>query len=176
MSELQRGPTPEIIERILAGLAEGRSMRQICRAPDMPARRTVEGWQKADYQLATRIMEAREIGYREFAERTLEEVDQCDDPIKARVILDARRWYLGKLSVAFADKPLIGVAVNVGGDDAFADIAGALERAAASIAGGASSTQPVALPSPAGSGDATGELADMAGARGQGMGENPDGR
>lgn len=150
------GPQPEIIDRIVTELAEGKSLGAICRQPHMPSRQTVVRWQSANPEIYGRIMEAREIGFHDRAERAVEAAKTAKDPIAGRLAFDAERWFLGKLSNAFADKPLIGVALNVGGDEAFADIAGALERAAASIAGSATGTQPVVIDSPARSGDADG--------------------
>jgi hypothetical protein len=132
-----------IIERIIEKLAQGKSLTAICEQRGMPSRRTVQRWLQGDDDLAERLHEAREIGFHQFAEQTLDLVEKEPDANRARVILAARQWYLGKLSNAFREKPVqIGVQVN-GADagDAFALVAGALDRAAAAIAGGGTSTQ-----------------------------------
>jgi hypothetical protein len=146
-----------IIESILTGLAEGKSLAQICRGEGMPDRVTVWRWGRADDELAARMLEARECGFLLRAEVAVANAKACTDPIKGRLEFDAERWFLGKLSNAFADKPLaLGVQVNVGSEDAFAAVTDALERAAATIAGGGTSTRPVAIEGPSRSGDAPG--------------------
>jgi hypothetical protein len=141
-----------VIDRILAELAKGRSLSTICRAPGMPARETVWRWTKGNDELAARVLEARECGFHAYAEETLELVQKCRDPHKARVLLDSRRWYLGKLSLAFAEKPVvIGAVLNVDAGDAFAAVAGALDRAAAGISRGGTSTFVLADESSSGS-------------------------
>jgi len=166
----------EVIDRIVEQLAEGKSLTAICKGPGMPKRQTVHAWMRTSDELAGRLLEAREIGFLDLAERTLADVERCKDPIKARVLFDARRWFLGKLSLGLADKPVaFGVQVNVGaGDDAFAAIAGALDRAAAAVAGGGSSTRVVDLPSPPGPADAARRLANLDGDGGEGLGQDPD--
>ena len=91
-------------------------------------------------------------------------------------MLEAAKWHLGHRSMAYANKPSVGVTVNVAGDDALAAIQGVLDRAAAAISSGSSSTQQVALPSPAGPGHAAGDgMADLDGPCGKGLGEDEDG-
>lgn len=146
---------PAIIDRIVALLEEGKSLNEICKLDGMPAKSTVYRWCEGNDELAGRLREAREIGYFTLADAGMRmalapAAANPTDPQAARLAFDAVRWQLGKLSVAFRDKPLIEGTVNVAGDDAFAAFAAALERAAAGIAGGASSTQQVALPSPPG--------------------------
>lgn len=127
-------PTPEhIIDQLIDRLAEGHGLATICRDPNMPNARTVYRWMQSDDEMAARVREAREVGFYERAERAVEEVRNAADPIKARVIFDSERWYLGKLSLAFADKPVVGLAVSVDAGDAFAAVAGVLEGAAAAI-------------------------------------------
>lgn len=147
-----------VIESITELLAEGKSLSAICAQDGMPTRRTIQRWMQGDDELAARLSEAREIGFHEYAEQTLSLVEAEPDANKARVILAARQWYLGKLSNAFREKPMqIGVQVN-GADagDAFAAVAGALDRAAAAIAGGGTSTKLLADESEAGSDTASG--------------------
>lgn len=167
-------PKDEIIEEMLRRLADGEGLATICRDPRMPNRRTVYKWLHGNGELAERVAEAREAGYLYLGEKTLIDVEACEDPIRARLIFDARRWYLGKLSQAFAEKPVaIGAFVNVDAGDAFAAIAGALDRASASIAGRGTSTQRVVEQSEKRPADAPGGLADLAGTGGEGLGEDP---
>lgn len=166
----------DVIEELLEQLAEGKGLATICRDPRMPSRRTIQRWLRGNDGLAERIAEAREAGFLYLGEKTLIDVEACTDPIKARLLFDARRWYLGKISQAFAEKPVaIGAFVNVDAGDAFAAVAGALDRAAEGIASRGTSTRPVVIESKAGSGDAAGGMADLDGASGSRLGEDPDG-
>jgi hypothetical protein len=168
--------TDAIVDRIVAGLVEGRSLAAVCADEGMPDRVTVYRWSKGDDDLAARIMEAREIGFHDRAERAVKAAQECVDPIKGRLSFDAERWYLGKLSNAFADKPVVlGVGLNVDAGDAFAAIAGALEGAAAAIQSRGTSTRTVDYPSPSRSADATGRLADLAGSGGERLGQDANG-
>lgn len=163
----------DVIEELLEKLADGCSLVEICRDPRMPAARTIQRWANADDELGRRIFEAREVGFMLEADRLMEEMRTCEDAQKARNVLDATRWRLGKLSNAFRDKPIaFGAFIGVGGDDAFAAVAGALDRAAATLAGSGHATRAVAIEGPAGSGDADGGLGDLAGARGKGLGQD----
>jgi hypothetical protein len=167
---------PEVIDRIVEQLAEGKSLTLICREEGMPTRQCVHNWMRGSEELAGRLLEAREIGFHLRAELAVAAAKACSDPIKGRLVFDAERWYLGKLSNAFAEKPVaFGVQVNVGaGNDAFAAIAGALDRAAAAVAGSGSGTRRVDLPSPPGPANTPRQLADLDGDGRERVGQDPD--
>ena len=166
----------ETIDRICEQLEAGASLRSVCAQDGMPSRNTVWRWSKGDDEIAQRIRDAWELGFLTEGERIYEAVLACEDPHKGKTMLEAAKWHLGHRSVAYANKPsVVGVTVNVAGDDALAAVRGALDRAAAAIAGGSHSTQQVALPSPAGSGDAARDgLADLDGSGGKRLGEDED--
>ena len=145
-----------VLPIILAQLADGESMNTICASPGMPDRRTVQRWCNGDGDLAEQVLEAREAGYLNRAERAVQAAKTCEDPIKGRLAFDAERWYLGKLSQVFAERaPRIAsqtnVQVNLDGSP-FGQLAELMDRAAASVAGGAERTYRVADESEAGSG------------------------
>ena len=181
---------PETIDRICEQLEAGASLRSVCAQDGMPSRNTVWRWSKGDDEIAQRIRDAWELGfltegqrirdawelgYLTEGERIYEAVLACEDPHKGKTMLEAAKWHLGHRSMAYANKPSVGVTLNVAGDDALAAVRGALDRAAAAIAGGSHSTQQVALPSPAGSGDAARDgLADLDGSGGKRLGEDED--
>lgn len=165
----------DVVEELLEKLSEGKSLRAICADKRMPSRVTVHVWAKADDELAQRIMEAREVGFYNRAEAAVEAAKTCTDPHAGRLAFDAERWFLGKLSNAFREKPIaVGAFLGVGGDDALAAVQSALDRAATTIASSGSSTQPVVIEGKARPSDPTGGLADMAGDGGPGLGEDPD--
>ncbi len=167
---------PETVDRICEQLEEGKSLALICQEDGMPGRSTVYRWLEGDDVLAERIYRAREVGFHFRAEKAVEDAKAATDPIAGRLAFDAERWYLGKLSNAFRDKPLLGVQVNVGDHDAFDTFARQLEEARASAAGRAISTSTVDIPSPSGPDHPAGRLAHMAGAGGERLGQDEDGR
>ena len=167
---------PDVIDSIAEQLAEGKSLVVICKQDGMPARGVVYEWMRSDSDLAQRLYEAREVGFHLRAEMAVAAAKSAKDPIAGRLAFDAERWYLGKLSNAFREKPLaVGVSVNVDRDDAFAAIAGALDRAAAAISSGSNSTSAVVLEGEARPADAGRQLADLGGSGGPWLGEDPDG-
>jgi hypothetical protein len=94
----------DIIEELLERLRNGDSMRSICADQRMPDRETVRRWSDADDALAASIARARDVGYHDRAERAVENAKEAKDAGLGRLAFDAERWYLSKLSRAFADK------------------------------------------------------------------------
>ncbi|GGC23046.1 hypothetical protein GCM10011371_08430 [Novosphingobium marinum] len=164
------------VERLLEQLAEGKSLITICAQDDMPSRSTVYNWMLEDSELGWRVLEAREVGFHLRAEMAVAAAKNAKDPLPGRLAFDSEKWYLGKLSKAFAEKPVsIGPVVNVDVGEAFDAVAKALEKAAAAIAGSGTSTKPVVIEGETRPGNASGRLADMAGDGGKGLGKDPDG-
>lgn len=109
--------TPEIAERICAELASGKSLRQVCRADDMPAESTVRLWDDEDREgFSAHYARAREKGYLGLAEDLLEIADDGRndwmanaDPenpgyrlngehvARSRLRVDTRKWMLAKM-------------------------------------------------------------------------------
>jgi hypothetical protein len=100
----------DIRVELLDRLSKGESMRAICSDHRMPSRETVRLWCESDPDLALAITRAREVGFETRAEKAVEDAKAALDPQRGRLAFDAERWYLGKLSKAFADK------VTVAGD------------------------------------------------------------
>lgn len=86
------------IEAILEGLRDGKSLRKICAAEDMPSKSAFLDWVEADKDLADQYARARERGWDALAEQALDETERATDVQAARLVFDARRWYLGKLA------------------------------------------------------------------------------
>jgi hypothetical protein len=89
-----------ICERILERNKEGnpRSLRDVCTDDDMPSERTVYQWLAAQGEFATMYTRAREMRANMIADDTLEIADTEPDPHKARVRIDARKWWAAKTS------------------------------------------------------------------------------
>lgn len=64
--------TEKIVSEICARLAEGETLRSICRRKGMPHWNTVYVWMAEDQDLAGRIARAREIGFDAIAQEALE--------------------------------------------------------------------------------------------------------
>jgi hypothetical protein len=93
--------TPELADEICRRLAEGESLRAICRGEGMPSFATVENWVIDDRGgFHAMYRRAREVQAHNLAERALAEaMSACgnEDAAAARLRFDALRWYAGKL-------------------------------------------------------------------------------
>jgi hypothetical protein len=87
----------EIADTIINGLASGLSLRKICRADEMPDRETVFRWIETRPDFAAKYARAREFQAEANAEEIIDIADDEDDPAKARVRIDARKWVASKL-------------------------------------------------------------------------------
>lgn len=104
--------TAEIADAICERLADGESMRSICRDEAMPARSTVDGWLAVSDEFRAKCARAREW-----------QADGCDDEIvtlmsqvragevlapEARVLLAGLQWRASKLAPKrYGDKTLL---------------------------------------------------------------------
>ena len=106
--------TEALADEICQRLAEGESLKSICRSKGMPSFATVIAWAlDATHPFADRYARAREVGYRVLAEELLEISDnskgdfaQSEDGRKAvdhehiaraRLRVDTRKWMLAKM-------------------------------------------------------------------------------
>lgn len=117
--------TAEIAEAICALLADGQTLREICRDEDMPSESTVRSWALDDRDgFFAHYTRAREIGYHSMADETLEIADNGhndwmerngeDDEgwqangehlQRSRLRVDTRKWFLAKaLPKIYGDK------------------------------------------------------------------------
>lgn len=91
--------TQELADEICRRLADGETLRAICRDDDMPARSTVISWvlAKEKQAFSDQYARAREIGYGDMAEELMEIADDtAGDPARDRLRVDARKWMLSK--------------------------------------------------------------------------------
>jgi hypothetical protein len=87
----------DVRDAILEGLADGQSLRAICRRSDMPAISTVMKWCSEDDVWAEQYARARAAGDDAMAEDIQDIAD--DDTLDhndRKVRIDARKWLLGK--------------------------------------------------------------------------------
>jgi len=93
--------TPELGLAICQALAEGQSLRSICRAPDAPDKSTVMRWLHAHAGFREQYLIARDIGMDALADEALADATEpmrAEDVQAARLQFDARRWYVGKIA------------------------------------------------------------------------------
>jgi len=116
----------DIADRICAGLAEGMSLRAVCRKEGMPAASTVLGWlddeEKKDF--AEQYASARARGYQLLADEILEISDDSAGDVvvdsegnertdaervaRSRLRVDSRKWMLSKmLPKVYGDRQVI---------------------------------------------------------------------
>jgi hypothetical protein len=118
--------TPELMDEICRRLAEGQSLREICRTDGMPTETAVRLWAKQDRDgCAVRYTQAREAGYERLADELLEIADDGSNDwvrretergaveitldhehvSRSRLRVDTRKWMLSKmLPKVFGDR------------------------------------------------------------------------
>ena len=126
MSEIAAGWYPEgygqeTADLICERLADGESLRKICRDEDMPTTSTVCKWLGRNADFAEQYARARELQADSLFDDILDIADKgalalegADD---RRIQIDARKWMAGKLKGKYSDK-----VKHVGGDDGDAPI------------------------------------------------------
>ncbi len=100
--------TPEVVDAICAGIAEGNGVREICKSADLPSAATVFNWlkdpDKAEFhQLYQQAQALR--GDKLFNEviniaRDIPKNADRDEIARAKVQIDVLRWAAGKLAPA----------------------------------------------------------------------------
>ena len=104
--------TPELVEAICSQLAEGKSLRTICKAEGMPSAGTVCRMLANDADFAEQYARAREIQADTIFDEILDIADDSSNDwietkdgdkfnqeaaARARIRIDARKWMAGKL-------------------------------------------------------------------------------
>lgn len=116
--------TSEIADKICHRLAEGESLRAICRDDEMPGRETVRVWLSVHPEfkgkfdearilqaegLADELMEIADDGTNDYVERVrdgkTETAFDAEHVARSRLRVDTRKWYLSKvLPKVYGDK------------------------------------------------------------------------
>jgi hypothetical protein len=91
--------TPELAEKICAGLADGKSLRAICKLKGMPSKATVFVWLRNNPEFANMYGIARDDQADVLADQVVEIADNAGSTKgginKARLMIDARKWFAG---------------------------------------------------------------------------------
>jgi hypothetical protein len=152
--------TAELAAEICRQLADGNTLRRVCRDDGMPSEATVRGWAMEDRDgFSAQYARAREIGYHAMADEALDISDdgtndtyldedgnrRTDQDViaRSRLRVDTRKWLLSKaLPKVYGDKlelagdPKNPIHHKVAADAAFAELVGALDGAARAKTGG----------------------------------------
>lgn len=95
--------TPELADEVIERLTRGESLKSIGELEHMPHWNTIRSWVAADRDgFAANYYAARDIAADLLADDTIAIADaEMDDPVKvarARLRVDTRKWYAGKLA------------------------------------------------------------------------------
>lgn len=115
--------TQEIADRICELLADGVSLRAMCRLDGMPATSTVCRWLATNEAFQEQYAHARELQADALFDDCLAIADKehdkaATDPAERRLQIETRKWMAGKLKGKYSDK-----VKHVGGDDGDSPIA-----------------------------------------------------
>jgi len=90
--------TQELVDELLSRLILCDSgLEGVCKADDMPSALTVLRWVREDEEFRKEYVRAREGAGEIQAFRAMNAAINADDPQKARLEYDARKWAAGKL-------------------------------------------------------------------------------
>ena len=114
--------SPTLAQKICEAVADGEALQDVCNQPGMPARRTVYYWLRTNEEFATAYELAREMRADLLADEVVK-ISDTEDPAKARVQIDARRWAASKLNPRrygerqdrFQDGPTISITFDLTG-------------------------------------------------------------
>ena len=98
--------TPELIDELCRRLAEGESLRTICKDDHMPERFTVIRWTHEDKEFNDQYARAKEQGVDAIVDEAMEIADETtNDPARDRLRVDTRKWYASKIAAKrYGDK------------------------------------------------------------------------
>lgn len=125
--------TDEIADQICERLAEGESLVVICRSEGMPSYSSISRWlldeKRDDFRAKYALARATQADY--LADQMQVIADECDDPAKARLQIDTRKWHASKLAPKkYGDKVTVGgdaeSPLHVKGDPSTTDMAKAI--------------------------------------------------
>jgi hypothetical protein len=89
--------TGRLLDEICRRLADGEFLTAICRDPHMPVRATVHLRVRSDETFRARYREARALQVEHLFEEIVAIADEDDNPARARVRIEARKWLVVKL-------------------------------------------------------------------------------
>ena len=113
-------------------IGSGLTLQDICRLDDMPDRSTVYEWLGKYPELSDMYARAREERADMVADEIVMIADTADDPNKARVQIDARKWWAAKVNPKkYGDKVQSENTITIGFTEQFEDFVRRLDQAPA---------------------------------------------
>jgi len=98
-----------LADSICERIAQGESLVSICSSKPMPAYRTVQDHLISNEEFSHRYARAREEQADHYADEIIAIADNADDPAKARLQIDARKWVASKLKPKkYSEKLAVG--------------------------------------------------------------------
>ena len=106
--------TDDLVNKIIDGIMDGMSVRQICASEDMPDNRTVQRWIASNAEFAAKCARARELQADNIFEEMQEVADNGnpDDVQRAKLRVSTMQWRAAKLA-----PKKYGEKIAVGGSD-----------------------------------------------------------
>lgn len=83
-----------VVQTICLRIADGKSLRAVCKAADMPARENFLDWVAKKPEVRALYEQAIADREERYFEEVIEIADSGRDPAKTRVQVDARKWAL----------------------------------------------------------------------------------
>lgn len=97
--------TEELADKICSDIAIGKSLVKILQPDDMPSRVTFYNWLDSNKDLLNKYARAKQDQADYLAEEIVHIADTEENPNKARVRVDARKWVASKLKPkSYGDK------------------------------------------------------------------------
>ncbi len=96
-----------LVNKICTSIANGKSLREVCRSENMPSKQTVNTWLRDESKLdfLAQYIKAREEQADFYADEIIEIADTATDAGLARLQIDARKWKASKMhSLRYGDK------------------------------------------------------------------------
>lgn len=87
----------EQYQAVLDRIAKGDSVTKICEENGMPSERAFYYWLESDEKRLQSYTHARDMQAEKIFSEIIDIADTEEDPTKARVRIDARKWVAGKL-------------------------------------------------------------------------------
>ena len=151
----KKAETPErriVYSQMLAAqmcelIGGGLTLKEVCELPKMPGRTTAYKWLAQHDEFANMYARAREERADMVADEVIAIADTEPDPAKARVRIDARKWWAAKVNPKrYADKGEVNVVADHQHHHTVEPLSESAHWLARMLGGGADSEAPKSLP------------------------------
>ena len=108
MGESRTTYTQDMADDICSEISIGKSLRDICLPSDMPSRKTIYTWMDENDSFLNQYTRARKEQADFYAQEIVDIADTEEDPQRAKIRIDARKWVASKLKGSlYGDKQSI---------------------------------------------------------------------